>query len=182
MNSLAIKPPVNAIYNNGAHTATVEGTLAGANASEIAIRYKDASGKDVEAPISAGKYTASVTVGGVTATLEYRIEYLSVNESVTQQKEGERVLLIAPEGYKICRELRGAYTVWSDSLEFSKGESEAKYYLMNAEGQITDAKTVTLESDGGADIVIIAVAAAAAVTVIAVAVVIAVIIKKGKKA
>jgi hypothetical protein len=89
------------------------------------------------------------------------------------------VLLIAPEGYKICRELRGAETVWSDSLEFSKGESEAKYHLMNAEGQITDAKTVTLESDGGADIVIIAVAAAAAVTVIAVAVV---IIKKGKKA
>ncbi len=177
MNSLAIKPPVNAIYNNGAHTATFEGALAGVDLSEIAILYKDASGKDVEAPVSAGKYTVLVTAGGVTATLEYRIEYLSVNESAVQQKEKGRVLLIAPEGYKISRELRGAYTVWSDSLEFSKGESEAKYYLMNAEGQITDAKTVSINKEGASVITIIAVSAAA---VTAVAVVAAVIIKKRK--
>ena len=76
--SVTIKAPAELTYNGSGKAATVtaSGDWKGDAANSIAVKYTGRNGTDynsAEAPTDAGNYTASITVGGATASVEYTI-------------------------------------------------------------------------------------------------------------
>ncbi len=63
------------IYTGSARAAIVEtsGDWQGPEVKDIAITYKR-NGEIVKSPVDAGKYTASITLGGATASVDYEID------------------------------------------------------------------------------------------------------------
>lgn len=73
--SVTISAPGNLVYNGQAKAATVTASddWKGLAADQIAITYKKDDKTLDSAPTDAGTYTASITLGGVTASVEYTI-------------------------------------------------------------------------------------------------------------
>ena len=151
--SISINAPNNTVYNAFEHIATVEGSIDGVLLSDIV--YKRGGETIALAPTEVGKYSATVTAGGVSVTVEFEICYLEVSEEAEQSGSELR----APAGYKISGELCGAETAWGDALAIPEGAEKVTYYLKNAQGEISGAKTAEISS-GGASIVIMVVAVA----------------------
>ncbi len=73
--SLTLVLPSNLVYNGQAKEVTVEGSIEGIETPAVVYSSDDA-------PINAGTYTASITVGDVTATVEYTITALDIAGAV----------------------------------------------------------------------------------------------------
>ena len=75
--SVTINAPEERTYNGSGKAAkvTASDNWLGMAVDEITISYKDADGKELtSAPTDAGTYTASITVGGKTASVTYEIQ------------------------------------------------------------------------------------------------------------
>ena len=73
--SLTLVLPSDLVYNGQAKAVTVEGAIEGVETPEVVYSSE-------AAPVNAGTYTASITVGGVTATVEYTIAAKSIEGAV----------------------------------------------------------------------------------------------------
>ena len=73
--SLTLVLPSNLIYNGQAKVVTIEGAIEGMETPEVVYSCGNA-------PVNAGTYTASITLGGVTAVVEYTIEAKSIAGAV----------------------------------------------------------------------------------------------------
>ena len=173
--SIEIKVPTAPVYDGRAHKALLEGALDGVDTSLLTVTYTDKNGTAVKEPTEAGEYTACVAFGGLTAKVQYKIEYLKAEAEAEQETTDEGTFIKAPAGYMISR---NAENGWSDSIKTEEGESTVTYYLRNSAGQITDAKTLTLDSSEGSVTAVIIIASVSAVVIVAIAVIIVVIVKR----
>ncbi|NCB94168.1 MAG: hypothetical protein EOM40_16655 [Clostridia bacterium] len=114
-------------------------------------------------PIAVGKYTLlvqlaeSANFNEASATFPVTVSYLSTTDSATlaATNEGEddwyhgNVTVNAPLNYQISTQNGSAAdTNWKNSLTVSEDMNGAyTYYLKNADGEITDAKTITVKKD-----------------------------------
>ena len=73
--SLTLVVPSDLVYNGQAKAVTVEGTIEGVETPEVVYSSE-------AAPVNAGTYTASITLGEVTATVEYTIAAKSIEGAV----------------------------------------------------------------------------------------------------
>lgn len=73
--SLTLVVPSDLVYNGQAKEVTVEGSIEGMETPAVVYSCGDA-------PINAGTYTASITLGDVTATVEYTIAALDIAGAV----------------------------------------------------------------------------------------------------
>ena len=73
--SLTLVVPSDLVYNGQAKAVTVEGTIEGVETPEVVYSSE-------AAPVNAGTYTASITVGEATATVEYTIAAKDITGAV----------------------------------------------------------------------------------------------------
>ena len=140
------------IYTGTEHSieATVKNAVSG---DQLTLVYAENKKTEV------GNYTVKVTdLGNLNyklpetekAQIDWKITYLAEGSASISGIEGKNdwyvspVSLVPETGYKISTDK----STWSNSLEYSdQGEHSVTYYLKDANGYITDQKTVTFNID-----------------------------------
>lgn len=140
------------IYTGTEHSieATVKNAVSG---DQLTLVYAENKKTEV------GNYTVKVTdLGNLNyklpetekAQIDWKITYLAEGSASISGIEGKNdwyvspVSLVPETGYKISTDK----STWSNSLEYSdQGEHSVTYYLKDANGYITDQKTVTFKID-----------------------------------
>lgn len=138
MATLTIKAPADRIADGKAKAATVEGEIPGVETAEITYK-KDGSAVNAEDVKEEGSYTASITLEGVTASIDFEITApyytitipakLDVANSGWNETDGISASGAIAEGKKLT------VTATSENdWNLKNGENTITYYLAAAEG------------------------------------------------
>ena len=144
--SVTIAAPDKLTYDGSAKAATVSASTdwMGEAVGEISITYKDEAGnKSSTAPTNAGKYTASITLGGATASVDYTIAKavpkasdfnFIAPDSLTYDGKAKTVTVAARFGIKGMGSITVKYYQGEKEVQEPKNAGDYKVKINVAEG------------------------------------------------